>query len=114
MDDIPARDVPMLMGDANCKVGKAEKGKATHGTFRLGDRNERGLVKFCEVNNLVITNTLFAQHPRRLYAWMSPDHRTRNQIDYIMVSQRWKISVKKVKTYPRADCNTSCFKHNYV
>ena len=60
------------------------------GKFGLGIRNEAGqrLIEFCQENSLVITNTLFQQHKRRLYIWTSPDGLQRNQIDYILCSQR--------------------------
>ena len=52
-------------------------------------RNEAGqrLTEFCQENALVIANTLFQQHKRRLYTWTSPDGQHRNQIDYIICSQ---------------------------
>ena len=64
------------------------------------------MVEFCGTDNLIITNTLFQQHPRRLYTWAAPDGKTRNQIDYITVSQRWRSSVIKSRTYPGADSGT--------
>ena len=52
-------------------------------------RNEAGqrLIEFCQENALVIANTLFQQHKRRLYTWTSPDGQHQNQIDYILCSQ---------------------------
>ena len=52
------------------------------GKFGLGIRNEAGqrLIEFCQENALVITNTLFQQHKRRLYTWTSPDGQHRNQM----------------------------------
>ena len=49
-------------------------------------QNEAGqrLIEFCQENALVIANTLFQQHKRRLYTWTSPDGQYRNQIDYIL------------------------------
>ena len=37
----------------------------------LGVWNETGqrLIEFCQENTLVIANTLFQQHKRRLYTW---------------------------------------------
>ena len=58
----------------------------------------------CEENALVIANTLFQQHKRRLYTWKSPDGRCRNQIDYILCSQRWRGSIQSAKTRLGADC----------
>ena len=57
-------------------------------------------------NALVIANTLFQQHKRRLYTWTSPDSQHRNQIDYILCSQRWRSSIQSAKIRPRADCGS--------
>ena len=56
----------------------------------LGVLNETGqrLIEFCQENALVIVNTLFQQHKRRLYTWTSPDGQYQNHIDYILCSQR--------------------------
>ena len=45
-----------------------------------------------------IANTLFQQHKRRLYTWTSPDGWHRNQIDYIVCSQRWRSTIQSAKT----------------
>ena len=42
----------------------------------------------------------------RLYTWTSPDGQYRNQIDYILCSQRWKSSIQSAKTRPGADCGS--------
>ena len=63
----PKRDVLFIIGDWNAKVGNQEIPGVT-GKFGLGVQNEAGqtLVEFCQENALVITNTLFQQHKRRL------------------------------------------------
>ena len=55
---------------------------------------------------MVIANILFQQHKRRLYTWTSPDGQHRNQIDYILYSQRWRSSIQSTKTRPGADCGS--------
>ena len=62
------------IGDWNAKVGSQETPGVT-GKFGLGIQNEAGqrLIEFCQENALVIANTLFQQHKRRLYTWTSPD-----------------------------------------
>ena len=77
----------------------------------LGKQNEAGqrLTEFCQENSLVIANTLFQQHKRRLYSWTSPDGQYRNQIDYIHCSQRWRSSIQSAKTRPEADCGLDQF-----
>ena len=59
------------------------------GKFGLGMLNEVGqrLIEFCQENALIIANTLFQQHKRRLYKWTSSDGQNWNQIDYIFYSQ---------------------------
>ena len=59
------------------------------GKFGLGVQNEAGqrLIEFCQENTLVIANTLFQQHKRRLYTWKSPDGQYRNQTDYIFAAK---------------------------
>ena len=70
----PKKDVPVIIGDWNSKVGSQETPGITR-KFGLGIWNEAGqtLIKFCQENALVIANTLFQQHKRRLYTWTSPD-----------------------------------------
>ena len=74
----------------------------------LPSLNEAGqrLIEFCQENALVIANTLFQQHKRRLYTWTSPDGQHWNQVDYILCSQRWRSSIKPAKTRPGADCGS--------
>ena len=85
----PKKDVLFIIGDWKAKVGSQEIPGVT-GKFGLGVQNKAGqrLVEFCQENALVIANTLFQQHKRRLYTWTSPDGQHRNQIDYILCSQR--------------------------
>ena len=70
----PKKDVLFIIGDWNAKVGSQETLGVT-GKFGPGIRNEIGqrLIEFCQENALVIANTLFQQHKRRLYMWISPD-----------------------------------------
>ena len=55
---------------------------------------------------MVIANTLFQQHKRRLYTWTSPDGQHRNQFHYILCSQRWRSSIQSAKTRLGADCGS--------
>ena len=65
----------------------------------IGVWNEAGkrLIEFCQENALVIANTLFQQHKRRLYTWTSPDGQHQNQMDYILCSQRWEALYSQQK-----------------
>ena len=103
----PPKDVLFIIGDWNAKVGSQEIPGVT-GKFGLGVQNEAGqrITEFCQENALVIANTLFQQCKRRLYTWTSPDGQNRNQIDYILCSQRWRNSIQSAKTRPGADCGS--------
>ena len=85
-----------IVNKINCHCGILP---GVTGKFVLGVKNEIGqrVKEFCKENALVIVNTLFQQHKRRLYTWTSPDAQHRNQIDYILCSQRWRISIQSAK-----------------
>ena len=96
----PKKGVLFIIEDWNAKVESQETPGVT-GKFGFGIQNEarQTLIEFCPKNTLVIANTLFQQHKRRLYKWTSPVGQHRNQIDYILCSQRWRRSiVNKNKT----------------
>ena len=99
----PKKDVLYITGDWNAKGGSQEVPGIT-GEFGLGVHNEAGqrVTEFCQERALVIPNTLFQQHKRRLSSWTSPDGQYQNQIDYILCSQRWRSSIQSAKTRPGA------------
>ena len=54
--------------------------------------------------NTISVSLLFSQHPlptRRLYTW-TPDGQHRNQIDYVLCSQRWRSSIQSEKNKTRS------------
>ena len=71
---LTCEDVLFIIGDWNAKVESQETPGVT-GKLGLGVQNEAGqrLIEFCQETALVIANTLFQQHKRRLYMWTSPD-----------------------------------------
>ena len=75
---IPKKDVLFIIGDWNAKVRSQEIPGVT-GKFGLVVQNEVGqrLTELCQEKALVIANTLFQQHKRRLYTWTSPDGHTK-------------------------------------
>ena len=92
------KNVLFIIGDWNAKVENQEI-PGGRGKFVLRVRNEAGqrLTKFCQENALVIANSLFQQHKRRLYTWTSQDDQYWNQFDYILCSQRWRSSIQSAK-----------------
>ena len=103
----PKEDVLFIIRDWNAKGGSQETPGVTD-KFGLAVQNEVGqqLIELCQEKALVIANTLFQQHKRRFYTWTSSDDQHRNQIDYILCSQRWRSYIQSAKTRPEADCGS--------
>ena len=99
------KDVLFITGDCNAKLGSQETPGVT-GKFGLGVQNATGqrLIEFYQENALVIANTIFQQHRRRLYTWTSPDGQHRNRLIiffaakdgealYSQQKQDWELTV---------------------
>ncbi|XP_060530044.1 craniofacial development protein 2-like [Cylas formicarius] len=110
------KEVLIIMGDFNAKIGRGRVDSVV-GDFGLGDRNKRGdtLVQFCQEERLVVANTWYKLPLRRLYTWQSPQHSpdniVRNQIDFLLISQRYRNGLHGVRTYPGTDIGSD---HNPV
>ena len=94
----PKKRCPFHYREQNAKVESQETPGVT-GKFGLGVKNEarQSLIEFFQENTLVIANNYFQQHKRRLYTCASPDGQHQNQIDYILCTQRWRISIQSAK-----------------
>ena len=84
-------DMKIVLGDFNAKVG-ADNSNLTHvmGKFGLPSNitdNGNRLIEMCSANQLYIGGTRFPHKKIHQYTWQSPDGR-RNQIDYILISQK--------------------------
>lgn len=87
-DTCNQHDVVIIMGDLNAKVGDDNKDMEgimeKHGLGNINDNGER-LCDFCSMNGLVITGTCFPHRTTHKATWVSPDGRTQNQIDHMMI-----------------------------
>ena len=96
----PQNDVLFIIGDWNAKVGSQETPGVT-GKFGLGVQNEAGqrLIEFCQENALVIANTLFQQHKRRLHMDITGCSTSKSDWKYSLHSKMEKLyTVSKNKT----------------
>ena len=91
------KDVFFIIGDWHAKVGSQEIPEVTD-KFDLEEKKRRAKAnRILPRDALVMANTLFQQHKRRLYTWTSPDGQLQNQIDYILCNQRWRSSIQSAK-----------------
>ena len=91
LDKTPKRNMKILMGDTNAKVG-ADNKNSEHimGRHGIGVQNKNGelFVEFCTFNDLVIGGTLFPHKTTHKTTWTSSDGRFENQIDHITISRK--------------------------
>lgn len=105
IDNMPRRDIKVLMGDFNAQVGTDNAAwKGVLGRFGYGSMNDTGkrLLQFCRLNKLSIVNTWFSHKPSRKWTWSSPGYRMQQMIDYIMIDQRWRSCTTNACSFPSA------------
>nr|KAG5706336.1 hypothetical protein BaRGS_026118 [Batillaria attramentaria] len=104
-----AKDMTILMGDFNAKIGSDNTGyEDTMGTHGLGQMNENGerFADFCALNQLVIGGSIFPHKRIHKATWRSPDHVTENQIDHICISRKFRRSWRDVRVMRGADVSS--------
>ena len=103
LEQVPCRDVKIIMEDMNAKVGMDHTGReeamGKHGTRT--EMNEKS--DFCQVNKLVIGGTMFPHMECCKRTWRSPDSIIVNQIDHLAFSGRWRSSLQVVDVLRGAD-----------
>jgi hypothetical protein len=90
-------DTIIVGGDLNAKVGQDNKGlEHVMGRHGLGERNENGqlFVDFCASHDLVVGGTIFPHKDCHKVTWVSPDHKTKNQIDHVAIGRKWRDHYK--------------------
>ena len=98
----------IIFGDFNAKVWRENIFKLTIGNKSLHqDNNDYGvrIVNFATSKNLVFKSAMFPQRDIRKYTWTSPDGKTHNQIDHILIDRRWHSSILDVRSFRGTDCD---------
>jgi hypothetical protein len=74
----------------------------------LDDSNDNGVrvVNFATPKNLAENSTMFLCRNFRKYTWTSPDGKTHNQIDHVLIHRRWHSSILDVRAFKGADYGT--------
>ena len=106
INKLPASHNFLILGDFNARVGEnpGDVWPNNSGRFGFGQINDRGsyLLQFCATHNLVITNTLFKHNMNRRPTWLHPNGKNRSQIDFVIVQQRLKSTIKNNRVYNSA------------
>ncbi|VDP55756.1 unnamed protein product [Schistosoma curassoni] len=102
IEKCPRKDLTILMGDLNAKVGIDNTGyEVIMGRSGVRERNENGerFTNLCAFNKLVIGGTIF---PHKA-TWISPDHTTENQIYHICINKKFRKTMEDVRTRRGSD-----------
>jgi len=99
----------VLLRDLDAKVRRENIFKPIIGNESLhqgSNDNSVRILNFDTSKNLFVRNTMFPPRNIRQYTWTSPDVKTHNQIDHLLIDRRWHSSVLDVHTFRGADCDT--------
>ena len=102
-------NIKILMGDLNAKIGSDNIGyEEIMGKHGLGIMNENGelFTNFCAANQYVIGGSVFPHKRIHKATWVSPDHRTENQIDHICINKKFRSSLQDVRVLRGADVDS--------
>ena len=109
----------LVIGDYNAKIGEGRENK-TVGPHGLETRNDRGirLIEFATKHKVFLSPIPGSNRkgPQDIHCtWTSLDDNTKNQIDYILASQRYRNTILNSKVYPGADCSSGhCYSLSYT
>ncbi|KAI7790271.1 putative craniofacial development protein 2-like [Triplophysa rosa] len=96
---LPERNITILMGDLNAKIGCENIGyEEVMGQQGLGEMNDYGerFANLCATSNLVINGSIFPHQRINKATWVSPDLSTENQIDHVCITRKFKRSLQDV------------------
>ena len=109
LDRRGAKDITILMGDFNAKIGMDNTGyedfMRAHGLGQINENGER-FADLCTLNQLVIGGSIFPHKLIHKATWISPNHVTENQIDHICISRKFRRSWRDVRVMRGADVSS--------
>ena len=102
---VPRRDVLLVLGDFNARVGSASAGDPYLGSclswHGVGERNTAGelLLETCAAAGLAVANTWFPHKPAHSFSWLHTDGQQRARIDHVLVRRRRLSCVRDVRVH---------------
>jgi hypothetical protein len=96
-DHFPKYHMKILLGYFKAKVGRENIFKLITGKNPHQDSKDNGVrtVNTATPKNLVVKSTMFPHRNIHKYTWTSPDGKTHNQIDHILIDG-WNSSILNV------------------
>ncbi|KAE9522281.1 hypothetical protein AGLY_017324 [Aphis glycines] len=111
-DKTPGNVIKIILGDLNAMCGKESQFQPTIGKESMHNiSNDNGLriISFASSKNMVISSTTFPHKKIHKGIWRSPDGKTINQIDHVLIQRRFRSCIVDVRRYGGADCDTDHF-----
>jgi endonuclease/exonuclease/phosphatase family metal-dependent hydrolase len=100
----PKYYIKILLGDFNAKLGREDIFKLTIGNESLHETSkDNGVVNFATSKNLTVKSTMFPHRNIHKLTWISPEGKTHNQIDHILMDRRRHSSILDVRSFRAAD-----------
>ena len=93
-------NIKILLGDVNEKLGRENIFKPTIGNESLHQDSNDNCVRianFATSKNLAFKSTMFPHRDIHKYTWTSPDGKTDNQINHILIDRRWHSVILDVR-----------------
>jgi len=101
--------IRLVLGDLNAKIGHEEVYRSTIGSYSLHTNtndNSIKLIDFALGKYMVVKSTMFPQKDIHKYTWISPNWRHKNQIDHVLINDRFKNSILNIRTLRGADMDS--------
>jgi endonuclease/exonuclease/phosphatase family metal-dependent hydrolase len=108
-DKLPKYHINTLLGDFNAKVGREDIFKPTIGNenvHAISNDNGVKVVNFATSKNLTVKSTMFPHRNIHKFTRTTPEGKTHNQIDHILIDRRRQSSILDVRSFRAADCDT--------
>ena len=110
VNELPSHDLKILMGDFNAQINNDRQNFESiigpHGIAKETNDNGERFKLFCSHTGFSIANTFFKHKLIHKYTWVSPDSKTKNEIDYVCINDRWRSAITDVRSYRGADCGS--------
>ena len=109
MEEIPAHDKVLVIGDNNARTGidnlnqERTMGKEGLGTYPMNDNGER-FADFCDLQDLVIGGSVFPHKKIHKVTWRHPNGIHENQIDHFAYTRKFRRCFTDVKSHEGCHC----------